>query len=853
MTLKAFIQLGHYRYFPNQKKLLDTQDQEPSLRAQSLAVLHLLASDVGEVVAKDKIFDSVWPDVSVTDDSLVQCIADIRRVLGDKKHEILLTVPRRGYKLVSSPLPESVPQEEQSEQQADSGATRAWHHFMRRPAMAMLTGIIAVALLSSIFWPQPDKTHSAYKQAPSSDNGGYASTLHVALSPGAAKDKSEQLEALRQEIQVALGRYSSVQLLDHAGAEYQLLLDEHTLGGKAAPQKLTLQLNHSAGATTLLAESYKFPKNDSNGISGLAVRAAAAVASPGVGAIGQHLLKSSRLKPVEELTPAECYAHGYGCSKCSGEEDNVNYRAEACLANLLEKNPGDSKAWALQATMFSHQYWFGTTLSEPKRSSSSLRADLPAKAIAAANKAEALSQGNDSAVYWGMAEAYYASCQIDKLQATIQRGLEVNPDDPNLLAAFGSWLTYSGEWDEGSALTKRALEIESSKPKKWWLMAPAKQHYYRGEYQQAYAVFMKSFNERNWLSHLQLAYTLPHLNRLEEAREAVSGVQRLLPGFTIENALEFYKKFCFKDDFLIKIKQALLQAGLPTRGNSDDLNNIQPLQAKTISVNGTTIEYMDVGEGEPIVFVHGSISDYRTWSHYLLPISENHRYISYSQRYFGTQPWSDQGEHWSIDTFANDLIGFVEALNIGPVHLVSWSSSGPINDVAMVKRPDLFKSAVHYEPVTNTIMEGDKEAAPYLKKWSGLWGEMLTALKAGNHERASELMLENVFELEPGGFEYETEAAKELIHHNSRTLQFRFGPQNKGGTKVTCEYLKQVKTPTLIILGESTHKYWALMSKKFADCTPGSQFRILQGTNHKGPVDKVREFADLIIEFVAKH
>ncbi len=182
----------------------------------------------------------------------------------------------------------------------------------------------------------------------------------------------------------------------------------------------------------------------------MAVRAAAAVASPGVGAVGKYLLHASRLKPSGELTPAECYAYGYGCTKCSGEEDNIDHRAKACLARLLKQNPNDARAWALQATIYTHQYWFGSTLSEPERSSLALRKHLPAKAIEAANKAEALSDGKDSSVYWGMAQAYMASCQPEKLFEAVNRGLAINPDDPNLLASFGNWLAYSSYWDEGA-------------------------------------------------------------------------------------------------------------------------------------------------------------------------------------------------------------------------------------------------------------------------------------------------------------------------------------------------------------------------------------------------------------------
>ena len=474
------IALGNYQYYPEQQVLTDGTGQEVKLRPQSLNVLHYLASKPNQVISKDDIFKVVWPDVSVTDDSLVQCIGDIRRVIGDKKHEILLTVPRRGYKLVPST---ELNADSQSEESTDPESIKGWQFFTKRPALAALFGIIAFALLSFIFWPHPanETAISTYKQAPATDSAGYSSTLLVKSSPDAAPEKSKQLAAFQQELQVALGRYGSVLLTNNANADYQLLLDEHALG-KATTQQITLRLKHPQNASTIFTESYELADAE-NAVNKLAIRAAAAIASPGVGAIGRHLLKSSQLKSADELTPAECYAYGYGCTKCSGEEDVVDFKAKACIANLLDKNPNDAKAWALQATLYSHQYLFGTTLKEPERSSLPLRKSLPQKAIDAATKAESLSTGNDSAIYWGLSQAYYTSCQADKMKAAIDRGLEINPDDPNLLAAFGNWLQYSGRWDEGSILTKRALEIEPDKHKKWWLMGPAKAHFAKEEYE----------------------------------------------------------------------------------------------------------------------------------------------------------------------------------------------------------------------------------------------------------------------------------------------------------------------------------------------------------------------------------
>jgi adenylate cyclase len=67
------------------------------LRNKSFEVLCYLIDHPNQVVTKEELFAAVWPNVVVGDDSLAQCISEIRRGLGPASKEIIKTVPRRGY------------------------------------------------------------------------------------------------------------------------------------------------------------------------------------------------------------------------------------------------------------------------------------------------------------------------------------------------------------------------------------------------------------------------------------------------------------------------------------------------------------------------------------------------------------------------------------------------------------------------------------------------------------------------------------------------------------------------------------------------------------------------------------
>ncbi len=80
------------------------------LRAQSVRVLEALIDAQGAMLSKDQLAQTVWGNIAVTDDSLVQCIKEIRCAVKDMKHEWIQTVRRRGYRLELTPAPtESVP------------------------------------------------------------------------------------------------------------------------------------------------------------------------------------------------------------------------------------------------------------------------------------------------------------------------------------------------------------------------------------------------------------------------------------------------------------------------------------------------------------------------------------------------------------------------------------------------------------------------------------------------------------------------------------------------------------------------------------------------------------------------
>jgi DNA-binding winged helix-turn-helix (wHTH) protein/tetratricopeptide (TPR) repeat protein/TolB-like protein len=128
------------------------------LRPKALSLLNLLAGNAGRVVTKQEIMDAVWPNVHVGDDSLFQCIRELRTALGDDQRQLIKLVSGQGYLFtapvssdpaaaeIRAPLPASEPPTEAS------ATTKAppWLSGSRRLAAIAVAGCCAIALMAFV-------------------------------------------------------------------------------------------------------------------------------------------------------------------------------------------------------------------------------------------------------------------------------------------------------------------------------------------------------------------------------------------------------------------------------------------------------------------------------------------------------------------------------------------------------------------------------------------------------------------------------------------------------------------------------------------------------------------------------
>ena len=136
--------------FDGPRRLLLRDCTEVPLRPQTFDVLRALIHSANQVVAKDALFAEVWRGVTVTDDSLVQCIHELRAALGDSDQHLIRTVPRHGYMLTA----------EVAEDQDPRGPARSQAVRRRRAILVTAAAAVAVALALAGSWRLLRPPHS---------------------------------------------------------------------------------------------------------------------------------------------------------------------------------------------------------------------------------------------------------------------------------------------------------------------------------------------------------------------------------------------------------------------------------------------------------------------------------------------------------------------------------------------------------------------------------------------------------------------------------------------------------------------------------------------------------------------
>jgi len=325
---------------------------------------------------------------------------------------------------------------------------------------------------------------------------------------------------------------------------------------------VTAQLLDARTGAHVWAETYERPTTSTNILAvqdDIAQHIGAAVGDR-TGAIAKAELERTRDQPATELSSYECILQGYQALTIATAVEPTR-RARTCLEATVVRDPNYADAWAVLAQVLTVQRFYGTGLVSPDTDDIDNRAYLIPRIVEVANRAVVLAPESASA-HLALVRAYYVNCQPDRMRVETERVLAINPNDAVALGQMGNWLAYTGQWDYGRKLAEKGIALAGPAAPRWWWWAVAKDYYRKGEYEKALEFFRRSYVEQNWVDHLHLIYTLPYLDRIDDARAQIPILLKLKPDMSVRQADRYYKMWCFQPDFRQQMTTALRLAGL---------------------------------------------------------------------------------------------------------------------------------------------------------------------------------------------------------------------------------------------------------------------------------------------------
>jgi len=263
--------------------------------------------------------------------------------------------------------------------------------------------------------------------------------------------------------------------------------------------------------------------------------------------------------------------------------------------------------------------------------------------------------------------------------------------------------------------------------------------------------------------------------------------------------------------------------------------------------SGICVPYVECGEGEPLVFVHGSLCDYRYWNAQTAALSQHFRCISVSlSHYWPASEACIQGE-FGWQTHVAELAEFIEAIDLGPVHLVGHSRGGCVAFHVARDYPRLVKTLTLADPGGPLQIAGrpSQTTASLPETVNALRARAAQLIEEGKVEAGLQLFVDSVSR--PGFWSKSTAAFRTMALDNAHTLARQFRDPLPAYVP---DEASQVRCPVLLIDGEKSPQMFRRAVTALQSWLPDARQKTVNGASHGMNLAHPAAFNRYVDEFV---
>ncbi len=267
------------------------------------------------------------------------------------------------------------------------------------------------------------------------------------------------------------------------------------------------------------------------------------------GVLPRSMAASVRLKPSDQLTPYEALLRGFGHSAIFRADDVVE--VQSCLERAVQQSPGNADCLAMLSAIQTDAYGVCDDVS----------ADILEKAHRSAQAAVEAASTN-ALSYHALAKVFFFKRNLPAFCSAAERAIALNPMDGATIAYMGILIAFAGDWERGTALTEKGMQLNANHPG-WHLMTAWHDAYRRRDYPKALELALKLNAPKNPWVQRSLTVSYAQLGRQAEARNSLRDLLALVPNYS-QVAREMHARW-LEPELVEHMLEGLRKAGLEIR------------------------------------------------------------------------------------------------------------------------------------------------------------------------------------------------------------------------------------------------------------------------------------------------
>jgi pimeloyl-ACP methyl ester carboxylesterase len=285
---------------------------------------------------------------------------------------------------------------------------------------------------------------------------------------------------------------------------------------------------------------------------------------------------------------------------------------------------------------------------------------------------------------------------------------------------------------------------------------------------------------------------------------------------------------------------------------------------RTAAVDGIALAYREQGEGEAVVFVHGSASDLRTWEQQLPAIGTSYRAIAYSRRYARPNEDIEPGADDQMLPHVDDLAALLRLTGAAPAHLVGHSWGAFICLLAAIRHPEMVRSLVLQEPPVLSLfvstppalrelfpllVRRPRTALAILEFGAGTIAPAQRAFRRGDDHQALHAFAHGVLGKET--YERLPEERKQQARENLGTLRAQL--LGSGFPPLDEKDVRGIRIPTLLMTGQRSPAFLLRLTEHLQRLLPNAERVDIAGASHAMQEENPGAVNEAILGFLARH